>query len=182
MLTGSVVKTWAGVVTAWESATPSSESVSNITRTRSTSSKAAPSERRSQLCWAPTIWRSRDHRSDSISTLSGRWAIIWINYFAVLSQSIYRPKTIAVSLVADLEGTPPSFYWSSPLSRDLDRIKRWWRWWLSMIKWSGWDKRWSVRLWEWRRQLRVYSCHILSQSTDWPQTIKWRLWQRGVCQ
>ena len=127
MLTGSVVKTWVAVVTVWESATPSSEFVSNITRTRSTSSKAAPSERRSQPSWAPTIWRSRDHRSDSISTLSGRWAIIWINYFAVLSQSIYRPKTIAVSLVADLEGTPPSFYWSSPLSRDLDRIKRWYR-------------------------------------------------------
>ena len=182
MLTESVAKTRLAVVTAGESATPSSECVSNITRTRSTSSKAAHSERRSQPCWAPTIWRSPDHRSDSISTLSGRWAIIGINYFPLLSQSIYRPKTIAVSLVADLEGTPPSFYWSSPLSRDLDRIKRWWRWWLSMIKWSGWDKRWSVRLWEWRRQLRVYSCHILSQSTDWPQTIKWRLWQRGVCQ
>ena len=140
MLTGSVVKTWAGVVTAGESATPSSEFASNISRTRSTSSKAAHSERRSQPCWAPTIWRSPDLRSDSISTLSGRWAIIGINYFAVLSQSIYRPKTIVVSLVADLEGTPPSFYWSSPLSRDLARIKRWWRWWLSMIKWSGWDK------------------------------------------
>ena len=144
MLTGSVVKIWVGVVTAEESATPSSEFASNISRTRSISSKAAHLERRSQPSWAPTIWKSPDHRSDSISTLSGRWAIIGINYFAVLSQSIYRPKTIAVSLVADLEGTPPSFYWSSPLSRDLDRIKRWWRWWLSMIKWSGWDKRWSV--------------------------------------
>ena len=179
---GTAARTSQATDTAAESAGPSSGSVWSTTRTWSTSSRDAPSGRRSPQFSAPTICRSRDHLSNSISTLSGRWAIIWINYFAVLSQSIYRPKTIAVSLVADLEGTPPNFYWSSPLSRDLDRIKRWWRWWLSMIKWSGWDKRWSVRLWEWRRQLRVYSCHILSQSTDWPQTIKWRLWQRGVCQ
>ena len=186
MLTERVVKTWGAVGTAGESATPSSEFASNISRTRSTSSKAAPSERRSQPSWAPTIWRSRDLRSDSISTLSGRWAIIGINYFPVLSQSIYRPKTIAVSLVADLEGTPPSFYWSSPLSMDLDRIKRWWRWWLSLIKWSGWDKRWSV--WPVGVKETIPSLQLsypvppVSQSTGWPQTIKWRLWQGGVCQ
>ena len=169
MLTGIVVKTLVAVVTVWESATPSSEFVSNITRTRSTSSKAAPSERRSQPSWAPTIWRSRDLRSDSISTLSGRWAIIGINYFAVLSQSIYRPKTIAVSLVADLEGTPPSFYWSSPLSRDLDRIKRWYRGgggggyqWLNDLDEIRGDQ--SGR-WEWRRQSLEFTAVISCPST-----------------
>ena len=166
---GTAARTSQATDTAAGSAGPSSGSVWSTTRTWSTSSRDAPSGRRSPQFSAPTICRSRDHLSNSISTLSGRWAIIWINYFAVLSQSIYLPKTIAVSLGADLEGTPPSLYWSSQLSRDLRIELRGGEvvgyQWLHEIR--------SAPVWRGQEGLRgqdwVYSCHFLSQTATDPR-------------